>query len=382
VVGLARGDVAQLVASNDPAFADASEHDDRGVGLRIMRDVDAQAAESLLKLAEDSGPGLRGVDANALFAQLEHRYDDLLAALQWFIDNGRTDDALRLAIALAPVWMAHKRLDEGLAWFDKALAAEGGGDLTRGHAYFQAGLLAFWPGLDERASELHGKALAIGRQTGDPTVTALALAGLARVALRSGNAADIKEARWLCREAMTITEGTDDRIGRSNAMHVLGVAAQMAGDFDEARELMTQRIALAREAGNLATVSSEAGNLSMVERQLGNLDEAEALAREALEIDYRRGDEWAMPYKVSGIAAVATDRGDFDRAATLVGAAEAMMEREKADWPPDERPHYERMLARIPRALGEDEFERIRAIGRAMSNDEAVAFALGAPPTG
>jgi tetratricopeptide (TPR) repeat protein len=347
-----------------------------GLRRRTIAPVDATAAESLLAFAEQAGPGLRGVGANALFEELERRDADLLAALGWFIDEGRTDDALRMAIALAPVWMARKRLDEGLEWFDKALAAPGGRDLTRGNAYFQAGLLAFWPGYDERASELHGKALAIGRQTGDPTVTAQALTGLARLALRSGNATDIKEARWLCREALAITDGTEDRIGRGNAMHVLGVVAQMAGDFDEAREMMTQRIALARETGNLATVSSEAGNLSMVERQLGNLDEAEALAREALEIDVERGDYWAMPYKVSGLAAVATERGDFDRAAKLVGAAEAMMERERAEWPPDERPHYERMLTRLPRALGEDEFERVRAIGRAMSNEEAVDVAL------
>jgi tetratricopeptide (TPR) repeat protein len=344
-----------------------------------MRAVDAQSAESLLQFAEAAGPGLRGLGANALFEELEAKYADLLAAIKWFLDQGRTDDALRLAIALAPVWMQRKRLEEGLEWFDKVLAAPGGGDLTRGSAYFQAGLLAFWPGEDERASAFHHEALAIGRRTGDPTVTAQALTGLARLALRSGNAADIKEARWLCREALTITDGTDDKIGRGNAMHVLGVAAQMAGDFDEARELMNQRIALARETGNLATVSSEAGNLSMVERQLGNLEEADALAREALDIDFKRGDSWAMPYKISGIAAVATERGDFDRAATLVGAAEAMMERERAEWPPDERPHYERMLTRIPRALGEDEWERVRAIGRAMSNEEAVAYAL-APP--
>jgi tetratricopeptide (TPR) repeat protein len=348
----------------------------------MMRIVDAQAAESLLAFAEGAGPGLRGADANALFEELEARYADLLAAIQWFLDNGRNDEALRLAIALAPVWMARKRLDEGLEWFDKVLAADGGSDTVRGNAYFQAGLLAFWPGYDERATELHHQALAIGRRTGDPTVTAQALTGLARLALRSGNASDIKEARWLCREAMTITEGTADTVGRSNAMHVLAVAAQMAGDFEEARDLMNQRIALARATGNLATVSSEAGNLSMVERQLGNLDEAEALAREALEIDHRRGDHWAMPYKVSGLAAVATDRGDWDRAATLIGAAEAMMERERATWPPDERPHYDRMLTRLPKALGPEDFERIRAVGRAMSNDEAFDYALGTPAPG
>ena len=79
-----------------------------------------------------------------------------------------------------------------------------------------------------------------------------------------------------------------------------------------------------------------------------------------------------MPYKVSGLAASPTDRGDFERASKLVGAAEAMMEREGAEWPPDERPHYERMLTRLRRALGEDEFERVRAVGRAMTTDEAV----------
>jgi non-specific serine/threonine protein kinase len=346
-----------------------------------MRTVDAQSAETLLGLAEGAGPGLRGLNANALFEELEGRYDDLLAALQWFIDEGLTDHALRLAIALAPLWMQRKRLDEGLEWFDKALATDGGSDATRGNANFQAGLLAFWPGYDERASEYHHQALTIGRRTGDVTITAQALTGLARIALRSGNASDIKEARWLCREALTITEGTTDRIGRANATHVLAVAAQMAGDFEEARTLMNERIAEAREAGNLATVSSEAGNLSMVERQLGNLDEAEALAREALDIDHRRGDEWAMPYKVSGLAAVATDRGDFDRAAMLLGAAEAMMEREKADWPPDERPHYERMLSRLPRGLGPDMFDVLRAKGRAMSTDDAVAYALESATT-
>jgi tetratricopeptide (TPR) repeat protein len=170
----------------------------------MMRTVDAGSAESLLGFAEGAGPSLRGLKANAMFEELEARDADLLAALQWFLDSGRTDDALRLSIALAPVWMARKRLDEGLAWFDKALAAEGGSDLLRGNAYFQAGLLAFWPGYDERSAELHGQALAIGRRTGDPTVTAQALTGLARLALRSGNASDIKEARWLCREALTI----------------------------------------------------------------------------------------------------------------------------------------------------------------------------------
>jgi hypothetical protein len=64
--------------------------------------------------------------------------------------------------------------------------------------------------------------------------------------------------------------------GTGIPVHVLGVAAQMSGDLLEARELMTERMALARELGSYAGVASEAGNLSMVERQLGNLERAEA----------------------------------------------------------------------------------------------------------
>ena len=336
--------------------------------------MDARAAESLLNFAERAGSGLKGLDAKALSGQLEERYGDLLAAMQWFLDQGRSDETIRLATSLADFWSATVRLDEGSEWFNRALSSRGGEDVHRGQACFEAGFLAYLMGDDDRASALHSRALEIGRQIGDPTITALALTGLARIALRS----DVAEARRLSREALAVTQGTADRFGRSNAIHVLGVAAQMAGDLLEARELMTERMALARELGSYAGVSSEAGNLSMVERQLGNLERADALAREALAIDQQREDEWAFPYKLNALAAVATDRGEFDRAATLLGAAEAMMEAQGAAWPPDERPHYERTVATLADAMGSAEFDRARAAGHSMASREAVDFALGA----
>jgi tetratricopeptide (TPR) repeat protein len=339
--------------------------------------MDAHTAESHLAFAEEAKPALRGADGQAALARLEQRYDDLLAALRWFIDTGRTDDAMRLASALDSFWSATSRLDAGLAWFDRVLAMPGGNDRIRGQALFNAGLLVFWTGDDQRAGDLHRQALEIGRRIGEPTVTAQALTGLARIALRT----DIGEAARLCREALAVTEGTDDRLGRGNALHVLAVSAQMAGDFSEARELMTRRIALAREEGNIATVGTESGNLSMVERQLGNLERADELAREAVSIYDRRGDAWAMPYGLNGLAAVAADRGESERAATLIGAAEALMEAQGAEWPPDERPHYERTIATLDKALGPLDFERNRSARRSMSTRDAADFALGARPS-
>jgi non-specific serine/threonine protein kinase len=324
-----------------------------------------------LAFAEEVGPGVRGAQAKGLFENLDQRYGELLAAMEWFIDGERADKALRLASALTPFWMATKRLEEGCAWFDRALAAPGV-DRHRGRALFDAGYLAFWKGDYEKSAALQSQAVEMGRSAGDPTVTALALVGLARIALRT----DVEEARKLCREALAATEGTEDRAGRSSAMHVLGVAAQMAGDLQEAREVMGRRIALAREEGNTAVISVESGNLSMVERQLGNLDRAEALAREALEIDIQRGDGFSVSWKVNGLAAVAADRGELERAATLVGIADRAMEAAGGSWPPDELAQYKRTVAILTESLGPTGFERAQAAGRAMSASDGVAYAL------
>jgi tetratricopeptide (TPR) repeat protein len=234
--------------------------------------------------------------------------------------------------------------------------------------------MPFWLGDDERAAELFGRPLEIGRRLGDPRMISQALGGLARVALR----ADVAEGRRLAREALAVSEGAADEPGRSNALHLLGVGAQIAGDLVEARDWMTQRLALVRATGNEFLIASEASNLSMVERQLGNLDSAEALAREALQICERIGDQFTKPFAMSGLAAIATERREFDRAATLVGAAEAIMEAQHMAWPPDERPHYERMLTVLPEAMGSAEFDLARAVGHSMGSNAAVELALAA----
>jgi non-specific serine/threonine protein kinase len=198
------------------------------------------------------------------------------------------------------------------------------------------------------------------------------------VALRT----DVAEGRRLAREALAVSDGAADEPGRSNALHLLGVGAQIAGDLLDARGWMTQRLELVRASGNEFLIASEASNLSMVERQLGNLDAAEALAREALEIGERTGDQFTKPFALSGLAAIATDRREFERAATLVGAAESIMEAQQMAWPPDERPHYELMLAVLPEAMGSAEFDRARAAGRSMASSEVVGFALGARSAG
>lgn len=337
--------------------------------------MDARTAESLLGIAEEASASLRSPGSKAAIELLEERYDDLVAANQWFTDHERTDEALRLASALYRFWITKQRFEEGALWFDRVLGEPDGDKRLRGEAFIHAGFMPFWMGQDDRAGALFRSGLEIGRQLDDAPMTSRALAGLARVALRT----DVTEGRRLAHEALVASEGAEDDAASSNALHLLGVGAQIAGDLVDAREWMTMRLALVRAEGNEFLIASEASNLSMVERQLGDLDAADALAREALDICVRTGDEFTRPFAISGLAAIATERGELERAATLVGAAEAIMEAQHMAWPPDERPHYEHMVAVLPKSLGSAEFERARGTGKSMSSEEAANFALQSP---
>ena len=335
--------------------------------------MDLTAAASLLELVERLSAGATGPDAKDALDQLEQRSSELQEAISGFVDAGRTDEALRMTNALYRFWITKQRFDEGAVWFDRALASPGGDDRLRGKATLNAGFMPFWMGDDGRAAELFNQALEIARRLDDAPLISGALGGLARVALRT----DVAEGRRLAAEALAVSEAAADEAGRSNALHLLGVGAQIAGDLSEARDWMTQRLALLREGDNEFLIASEAANLSMVERQLGNLDTAETLEREALQISERIGDQFIRPFAIAGLAAIAMERGRFEHAATLVGAAEAIMEAQHMAWPPDERPHYERMLAELPKAMGSDEFDRVRRIAQSMDASDAVSLALG-----
>ena len=334
--------------------------------------VDERTAVDALAFAEELAPGLTGPDAGGGIARLETRFDEVRDALDWFVAEGRDDDALRLANALYRYWITQRRFDEGGRWFERALASGTGDARLRGRAYLNAGFMPFWMGDDPSAEALFEQALAVGRELDDASLISGALGGLSRVGLRS----DVAEGRRLAREALTVSDAAGDENGRSNALHLLGVGAQIAGDLEEARDWMTQRLELVRRQGNDFLVASEASNLSMVERQLGDLDAAEGLARESLETSERIGDRFTPPFIFSGLAAIALERGDVERAAALIGAAESHMEATQMAWPPDERPHYERTLAGLEAAMPAAAFKRARAGGAAMSPSAAIDYAL------
>ena len=331
--------------------------------------MDADTAAGLLDLAEDAQRRRRRQDPEAE-RMVEARYGDLREALDWY---GVSDSAFRLASALVPFWIATKRIGEGDAWFDRALREPQTPAATLARAFYDHGYLVFWAGRYELAEKRFRESLALAERDGDRSLQALALAGLARVAVNT----DVQEAVRLLRQAQSVTEGLDDADpGRSSALHVLGVALQMSGDFTAAREVMSARLETGRSRGDEFVVWSESANLSMVERQLGNLDRAEDLSREALALCARRADEMAIAWMLNGLAAVTAARGRWERAATLHALAAAQLDRAGGQWPADERAQHEETRATLDAHLAAAALERCRSRGSAMTTEAGLAYAL------
>jgi tetratricopeptide (TPR) repeat protein len=339
--------------------------------------MDTTEALALCSMAETADVGLRGEDARMWRGRLDTAREDLLPAFECLLDRDRSA-ALRMATALAEFWRTSGQIPEGRAWLDRSLAVADGEDPALPRALYENALLAFWQGADDASGALLGRSLDAARRLRDTTGEAVALCGMARIALREGA---LDRARALCEDALECVNGTDDRLGRSNALHVLGVTAQMRGNLHEAAEFMNRRLQIARELGHVSSIAMEAGNLSVVERRLGNLDRATQLALESLQLAVRRGDEWMLPYDLNSLAGIAAAKADFARAAKLLGAAAAMMERMGTTWPPDEKPHFDATRSAAEAGLGPGAFEQAWADGERMPPSDAVAFALSAGST-
>jgi hypothetical protein len=60
----------------------------------------------------------------------------------------------------------------------------------------------------------------------------------------------------------------------------------------------------------------------------------------------------------------------------LLGGTDALYEATESSFDPREREQRERAIAMLRRELGSDDVDRLVAIGRAMTVDELVAYAL------
>ena len=84
-----------------------------------------------------------------------------------------------------------------------------------------------------------------------------------------------------------------------------------------------------------------------------------------------------MAYAILGLACLAGDAGDWDRAAVLHGAAQAFLDRTGNPWQELEARNRRDSLAQVRAQFGDEQLERSYTQGMGLSLEKALDLALG-----
>src|ERR1700729_83464 len=93
-------------------------------------------------------------------------------------------------------------------------------------------------------------------------------------------------------------------------------------------------------------------------RAEGDLDGARAVFEAALRIGRRNGDTWNTAGAILGLACLAGDAGDWDRAAALHGVAQACQDRTSNPWQETVTRDRRDSLDQARACLGDEQLER------------------------
>jgi len=327
-------------------------------------------------LAESLENDLRGPDQFASQRRLEVEQDNLRAALLYGMEDGQPEIVLRLAAALWRFWYIRGYHREGRTWLERALAADAAADPAgrRAQALDGAGYLATDQGDFEAARAYFEASLTLHRARGHTAGVAESLHGQGRVAWRQGQ---YDCAERLYNEALEYQA----ELGASPMVAVLlnstATLALAQGDLPRAVRLLERGMAMSRSIGYRRGAAVATGNLGTVALRQGRLGEASLLFKEDLTQRQLLGDKRGIISILVELGLLNGAEGQSTRAANLLGAAEALGEVIGAPLSASERAvvDYETRVAAVRADLGDARFSAAWAAGRAMTLDDAIAYA-------
>ncbi len=324
--------------------------------------------EYLAELAEEVEDEHLGPDQTELRERFRREWDNVRAALDWAVASGETEVGLRLAGALTLLWLDRNVAVEGERWFRTLLENPEGVDReVRAKALMTASIVAGVRSNIDQSTRWSEEALAEYRALGSEAGIAWTLTNFAIGPLEAGKP---EEARAMLdeAEALHVKHGNDGGIRR--VRHLLGQQAIAVGDVERGRRLLRESAELSRAVGDMFSVASSLHSLGDVELQVGEIGAAQAAYQEALHTAWDSSSDRLVCYCLAGLAAVASEAGDRERAALLWGFAEAYEERLRFTlrW----RSLYAERLDPVAAAHPEQ-----HDAGRRLDVDAAVEIALG-----
>ena len=377
-------------------------------------------AEFYLSLAEGAEASLERAEQIQWMDRMEQEHDNLRAALEW---SKAVEDAgelcLRLAGTLGYFWEVRGYFSEGRERLSAILMM----DIAQGRTAARTKLLARAAELAYRQSDYAAtvafaeECLEICRELGDKQGMASALIKLGNAATEAG---DYGTASQYLGEALMIWRKEDDEHGIARALISLGWVSIRSGDYPLANALLEEALAVSRELGDTRSIGFELSGLGEValhqgdharatrlleeslelRRQLGNKwgigvslgtlglvalrqrdwERAVSLLSESLEVRREISDKGGSAWCLERLAEIASAQGNPERAVRLLSAAAALRVSIGSVIDPADQDVHQKQRAALRAELGEAQFTVIWNEGRALTFEQAVAYALEDQP--
>jgi predicted ATPase/DNA-binding SARP family transcriptional activator len=288
------------------------------------------------------------------------------------------EDQRGAALALNLLGEQRRDLEESAPLWEQslALALEAGDHWVAVRSLHGLAFVAKERGEATRALAMLEESVALSRALGDPRGTAQSLIHLAHLAI---DQEEYSRADRLLEESLALSRAIDDRLGVIQSLQEMTRSAMCQGEYDRASAVGAEALAVSRDKGYAPIIAFILGLLAELAGRRGENEEAACLYGESLQMWATMSAGAPVAHHLARLGEVAVARDEPERAARLFGAAEA---RREAFSP--QAPHHwasrwaprEQWIATIRSSLGEEAFAAAWAAGRAMTLEQAIAYAL------
>jgi non-specific serine/threonine protein kinase len=327
-----------------------------------------------LALAETAEPDLlTGQAQTTWLPRLDAELDNLRAALAWFNAEGRHTDILRLLSATMEYWTDRPYHDEVRRWLEPSLgAASDAPAIVRAAALELAVYMSSFLSDAPAAVAFAEEELSIARTLNDPFA-------LGRAHLAMGEAwatsNDVARAEDAYAKGVPLFRAAGATVWMAVTLSELGDSRSVRGDVVGAVPVLDEALALHRQTGFLWGIATTLGQRAHAARAQGDQALAARLFAESVSTAQEIGTKRTVLGAVAGLAGVALDLQQPQRAARLLAAVESERESSGAGRIAH-RPQTERITAEVRAQLGEPAFAAAWTAGRSMPFDDAMADAL------
>jgi tetratricopeptide (TPR) repeat protein len=219
------------------------------------------------------------------------------------------------------------------------------------------------------------EALSIASELGDQLNTATALRYLGLLDSMQGNYAEARLRLELSLEILR-KMGPEGKRGVSWTLTFLGDVALNQNASNEARSIFEECVSILKEIGERNWLAYSVRRLGLIAWREKDFARATVLCQESLSLNRELGDPRGVLACLAGFADIAVVQGKFARAAQLMAAVETHLAAMGMRLLPVDKMEYERNLALLRTKLDEKILNKFWDKGKAMSLDDAIAFAL------